>query len=293
MLCIFHIADHDGKGSAAIVKDMFPQTELFGLNHDMEIPYELIEQHDKIVICDIALPLDYMFELNDKIDLTWIDHHISVINEYESAMADGKHKAIKGIREVGSAALVLTWRYFHPDEKLPEGLRLLGLNDIYDLRDRRVRPFEMAMQINGINKPTDKIWKQIFDEQIDINEMVEKGKAIMSWVRNRNYRLVRSMAFESEYNGLKCICSNMAQGQSEFFDTLDNCRDYDVMVNFFMSKRNLWNITFYTYKQDVDVSKIAAEFGGGGHAKAAGASSLKELPDFLKNGKPWVKPQKS
>jgi nanoRNase/pAp phosphatase (c-di-AMP/oligoRNAs hydrolase) len=65
------------------------------------------------------------------------------------------------------------------------------------------------------------------------------------------------------------------------------------MVNFFMSKRNLWNITFYTYKQDVDVSKIAAEFGGGGHAKAAGASSLKELPDFLKNGKPWVKPQKS
>jgi nanoRNase/pAp phosphatase (c-di-AMP/oligoRNAs hydrolase) len=85
----------------------------------------------------------------------------------------------------------------------------------------------------------------------------------------------------------------MAQGQSEFFDTLDNCRDYDVMVNFFMSKRNLWNITFYTYKQDVDVSKIAAEFGGGGHAKAAGASSLKELPDFLKNGKPWVKPQKS
>lgn len=292
MLCIFHIADHDGKGSAAIVKDMFPETELFGLNHDMEIPYDLIEQHDKIVICDIALPIEYMFKLNDKIDLTWIDHHVSVINEYEQAMSDGKHKAIKGIREVGTAALVLTWRYFHPESKLPEGLRLLGLNDIYDLRDRRVRPFEYAMQLNGINKPTDKIWKQIFDEEVDINDMVEKGKAVMSWVRNRNYRLVRSMAFESEHNGLKCICSNMAQGQSEFFDTLDNCREYDFMVNFFMSKRNLWNLTFYTYKQNVDVSKIAAEFGGGGHAKAAGASSLKELPDFLKNGKPWVKPQK-
>ena len=159
--------------------------------------------------------------------------------------------------------------------------------------DRRVRPFEMAMQINGINKPTDKIWKKLFDGEIDINEMVEKGKAVMQWIRNRNYRLVRSMAFESEYKGLKCICSNMAQGQSEFFDTLENVRTYDFMVNFFMSKRNLWNITFYTYKNDVDVSKIAAEFGGGGHAKAAGASSLKELPDFLKNGKPWVKPIKT
>ena len=209
MLCIFHIADHDGKGSAAIVKDLFPEAELLGLNHDMDIPYELIEQHDKIVICDIALPVEYMFQLNEKIDLTWIDHHVSVINEYNEILAKGKYKPIKGIREVGKAALVLTWEYFHKDEKLPEGLRLLGLNDIYDLRDRRVRPFEMAMQINGINKPTDKIWKQIFDEEVDIDEMVEKGKAIMHWIRNRNYRLVRSMAFESEYKGLKCICSNM------------------------------------------------------------------------------------
>lgn len=289
MLCIFHIADHDGKGSAAIVKNLFPEAELLGLNHDMEIPYELIEQHDKIVICDIALPVEYMFQLNEKIDLTWIDHHVSVINEYNEILAQGKYKPIKGIRKVGKAALVLTWEYFHPEEKLPEGLRLLGLNDIYDLRDRRVRPFEMAMQINGINKPTDKIWKQIIAEEIDINQMVENGKAIMSWVKNRNYRLVRSMAFESEYKGYRCICSNMAQGQSEFFDSLDNIKEYDFMANFFMSKRNLWNITFYTYKNNVDVSKIAAEFGGGGHAKAAGASSLKELPNFLKCGKPWNK----
>ena len=29
--------------------------------------------------------------------------------------------------------------------------------------------------------------------------------------------------------------------------------------------------------------KIAATFGGGGHKKAAGASGLKKLPEFLKN----------
>ena len=83
MLCIYHIADHDGKGSAAIVKSKFPEIELMGLNHDMEIPYEEIEKHDKLVICDIALPVKYMLELNKKIDLTWIDHHVSVIKEYD------------------------------------------------------------------------------------------------------------------------------------------------------------------------------------------------------------------
>ena len=290
MLCIYHIADHDGKGSAAIVRSKFPETELMGLNHDMEIPYEEIEKHDKIVICDIALPVKYMLELNKTKDLTWIDHHVSVINEYDALIKSGEYEPIKGKREVGTAALVLTWQYFYPQKELPEGLRLLGLNDIYDLRDRRVRPFEYAVQTFGVNRPTDKIWTQIINNEVDIKEMVEKGNAILSWVRHRNYRLVRGMAFESEYKGLKCICSNMAQGQSEFFDSLDNQRDFDFMVNFFMNKKNKWNLTFYTYKNDVDVSKIAAEFGGGGHAKAAGASSLDELPEFLQNGKPWSKP---
>ena len=198
MLCIYHIADHDGKGSAAIVKRVFPDIELMGLNHDMEIPYEEIEKHDKIVICDIALPVKYMLDLNKKIDLVWIDHHVSVINEYDELMKSGEYEPIKGIRKVGTAALVLTWQYFYPDDPLPEGLRLLGLNDIYDLRDKRVRPFEYAIQTYGVNRPTDKIWSLIINNELDIKAVVEKGNAILSWVRNRNYRLIRGMGFENK-----------------------------------------------------------------------------------------------
>ena len=289
MLCIFHITDHDGKGSAAIVKSVYPEIELLGLNHDMEIPYAEIEKHDKIIICDFALPIKYMLELNKKIDLTWIDHHISVIKEYEELLKSGEYEPIKGIRRIGTAALVLTWEYYYPDKRLPEGLRLLGLNDIYDLRDRRVRPFEFALQSHGINRPTDKIWSLIMNDKFDIKAAVEKGNAILAWMRYRNYRLARGMAFESEYKGLKCICANMAQGQSAFFDSLENIKSYDFMVNFFMNKKNLWNLAFYTYKENVDVSQIAGDFGGGGHQKAAGASSLPELPDFLKSGIAWTK----
>lgn len=291
MLCIYHIADHDGKGSAAIVKSVYPETELMGLNHDMEIPYDEIKKHDKIVVCDISLPLDFMFELNEVADFTWIDHHISVIEQYEKAIADGNKKTLKGIRRVGTAAMVLTWEYFYPNKELPLGIKLLGLNDIFDLKDKRVRPFEYAMQALGVNRPTDKVWEELINETMDINAMVEKGKAILSYIRNRNFRLVRAQAFESQYNGLKCICANMPQGYSEFYDSLDNIKDYDMMVNFFMNKKNCWNLSFYTAKDNVDVSKIAEQFGGGGHAKAAGASSLKELPEFLRKGQMWVSPK--
>ena len=58
--------------------------EFFGLNHDMDLPLEEIKRHDKIIICDISLPMDLMFELNETKDLTWIDHHASMIEEYEN-----------------------------------------------------------------------------------------------------------------------------------------------------------------------------------------------------------------
>ena len=52
----------------------------------------------------------------------------------------------------------------------------------------------------------------------------------------------------------------------------------------FMNKKNLWNLSFYTYKDNVNVSELAASMGGGGHVKAAGASNLPELPEFLRKG---------
>lgn len=291
MLCIYHIADHDGKGSAAIVRSVYPEIELMGLNHDMEIPYEEIEKHDKIVVCDISLPVDFMFKLSKEKDFVWIDHHISVIEQYEDKLKSENLEPIKGIRRVGTAAMILTWEYFYPEKEIPLGIKLLGLNDIFDLKDKRVRAFEYAMQAIGVNRPTDKVWAELIEDTMDIDSMVEKGKAILSYIRNRNFRLVRAEAFVSEYEGYKCICANMPQGYSEFYDSLDNIKDYDVMINFFMNKKNCWNLSFYTAKDNVDVSKIAEKFGGGGHAKAAGASSLKELPDFLQKGKMWVSPK--
>lgn len=284
MLCIYHLADHDGKGSAAIVKRKFGNVEFFGLNHDMTVPKEEIEKHEDIIVCDISLPMDVMFDLNERKNLIWIDHHVSMIEEYEARIKKGA-KEIKGIRKNGTAAILLTWQYFFPDEEVPEGVKLLALNDLFDLRDKKVRPFEYAFQSLGVNKPTDKSWRDLFSGKINVDEMVKKGEAILSYIKNRNHRLCKAMSFESEYMGYRCICANMPQGYSEFYDGVKNIKEYDFMCNFFMNGKNAWNMSFYTAKEDVDVSKIAATFGGGGHKKAAGASGLKKLPEFLKYNK--------
>ncbi len=290
MLCIYHIADLDGKGSAAIVKYAHKDCELLGYNYDQEIPYDEIDKHDKIVICDISFPMEYMFKLHSEKDVTWIDHHASAIAQYDAYLEKAGGLGIKGLREIGKAAIELTWNYFFPDVAVPEGVHLLALNDLFDLRDKRVRPFEYAFQSLGVNRPYDRSWKDLFEGKTDIALMVEKGNAILSYIKHRDYRLVRNMAFEGTYNGLRYIAANMPQAGTDFFESLDNIKNYDFMVSFSLNKRNRWNLSFRSTTEAVDVSKIAAAFGGGGHKKAAGASGLVQLPEFLRVGiREWTK----
>lgn len=290
MLCVYHSADHDGKGSAAIVKYVYKDCDLLGYNYDQEIPYDEIAKHQDIIICDISFPMDYMFKLHNEKNLIWIDHHASAIALYEDYLKKEGGFGIKGLRETTSAAIELTWRYFLPEREVPEGVKLLALNDLFDLRDKRVRPFEFAFQAQGVNRPYEKIWKELFENRIDIPLMVEKGNAILSYIRHRDYRLVRNMAFEGKYKDLRFIAVNMPQAGSDFFESLDNIKNYDFMISFSLNKRSKWNLSFRTTKENVDVSQIAASLGGGGHKKAAGASGLSQLPDFLTtNVREWTK----
>ena len=120
--------------------------------------------------------------------------------------------------------------------------------------------------------------------------MVEKGKAILSYIKHRDYRLSRNMTFEGTFQGLRFLAANMPQAGSDFFDSLDNVENYDFLISFSLNKRSKWNLSFRTTKDHVDVSQIASTLGGGGHKKASGASGLDKLPDFLLNNvKEWTK----
>ena len=289
MLCLYHSADHDGKGSAAIVKYANKDCELIGFNYDGEIPYEEIKKHEDIVICDISFPMEYMFELNKTKKLVWIDHHASAIDAYEEFLKKD-FSPIPGNRSIKKAAIELTWEYFFPDKPVPLGVKLLALNDLYDLKDKRVRPFEYAFQAEGVNRPYERIWHELFEDKIDIPLMVEKGKAILSYIKHRDYRLVRNLAFEGTYKNYRFIAANMPQAGTDFFESLDNVANYDFYVSFTLNKKSKWNLSFRTTRDNVDVSEIASTFGGGGHKKASGASGLDELPDFLStNVRSWSK----
>lgn len=134
MICIYHSRDMDGWMSGAIVKLKYPDVESIGWDYGQPIPD--LSAHNKVIMCDISFPLANMDLIasgvsNVQNDFIWIDHHISAIKEC-SFEVDGKYIAgYGGIRDTKFSACELTWKYFFPDIKMPELVRLLGRYDCF------------------------------------------------------------------------------------------------------------------------------------------------------------------
>lgn len=286
-LCIYHVADFDGKGSAAIVRSIYPDCELLGHNHTYKIPLNKIKKYygKRIIICDISMPMDVMNEINENAELIWNDHHISTISVYEEWLKQGKIKEIKGNRNVENAAIKLNWQYFYPNKPIPKAVELFALYDVYQLINDDIMPFEYAMRAHGTCMPNDDMWKEIIDGTFDVEEKIEEGRHIKKFIDFDNIKTLKSIAFESEFEGYKCLCANQGFRSSTLFESKLNDNEYDFFCSFYMLDDNTWKLGFYTAKDNVDCSKLAGIFGGGGHKKASGTPSIPVLPEFLTNPK--------
>lgn len=138
--CIYHSIDLDGWMSAAIVEHWFSQQEVpnkqgedcntinfIGYNYGDPIPD--LSEYNKVIMCDISFPMEEMIKLWEKLgvnNMIWIDHHISAIKNIQ----DTKW-LWEGSQDTKFAACELTWKYFFPNEPMPEIVRLLGRYDCF------------------------------------------------------------------------------------------------------------------------------------------------------------------
>ena len=153
--CIYHSIDLDGWMSAAIVKHWFIKTnnpreinnhitfenhasiadcdtslDFIGYNYGQPIPD--LSEYDKVIMCDISFPKEEMSNVRGKKgnNFIWIDHHISAINDAKEIFKE-YYGSFNGLRDTKFAACELTWKYFFPNEPVPEIVRLLGRYDCF------------------------------------------------------------------------------------------------------------------------------------------------------------------
>ena len=280
--CFFHSADLDGHCSGAIVKYKFPKCELHGITYGYKFPFNIISKDDIVYMVDFSLqPVKEMIDLYNIVgkNLIWIDHHITAI---ENVYKENPELEFSGIRKNGTAACILTWNYLFPDKELPKTVELLGRYDVWDISEE-ILQFQYGFRTNPDTWPNkqDELWKQCFETNTSIYPILHIGKIILNYEQKQNEIYCRSCAFEITFEGLKALAVNKRLTSSQLFDSIWDNKKYDMMITFGIKKNGFWDVSFYSDKKDIDVSKIADKYGGGGHKGAAGCQ-FKELPkEFL------------
>lgn len=278
MICIYHNRDLDGFTSGAIVKLKYPETKMIGHDYGQAFNLGVIE-NEPVIMADISLPMEDMVKVAKASgwQLTWIDHHISAIKDYEQFVGNGE-TFCKAVLENGIAACEGVWKYLFPDRNMPETIKLLGEYDTWrnsckDRWENKILPFQFGMRVycNSVDSfPMELIECDNRDlELCMINPIISTGKAILEYQLQVNELQCKKAAFEVDFQGLRAICLNGGGFNSDVFKSVYDENKHDIMIPFQFDGKK-WTVSLYSTKDEVDCSVIAKANGGGGHKKAAG-----------------------
>jgi oligoribonuclease NrnB/cAMP/cGMP phosphodiesterase (DHH superfamily) len=139
VVCIYHSVDLDGWMSAAIVRlahtgdipKNLLHTDINFIGYNYGDPIPDLSEYERVILTDISFSALTMLKLNEELgpDFVWLDHHISAIRDVENA-----HENFilpNGLRDDKFAACELTWKWFFPNQPMPEIVRLLGRYDCF------------------------------------------------------------------------------------------------------------------------------------------------------------------
>jgi oligoribonuclease NrnB/cAMP/cGMP phosphodiesterase (DHH superfamily) len=277
--CLYH-NDMDGRCAAAVVRRALgPEVRLHATDYGENLPWEFIENSHRVVVVDFSLPLEDMQRIREHADLIWIDHHKTAITQLSSL------KEVSGIRNIGEAACVLAWKYFFPDIPVPLAVQYIGDRDIWRFAYEQTKPFSEGLFQENTHPMNDKIWGPLMEgDQALIRNLTERGKILLEARLRRLELTIRHHAFEITFEGHRALAIN--QRCSGDLGELIRRQGYEIGYCYYEEQQNDRLMTFVTlYSDQVDVSAIAAKFGGGGHEGAAGFSFERSGSPFPENAR--------
>jgi len=273
--------------------------------------------YDQIYIVDLSVDeLMARPELRDKI--VWIDHHKSAIEKWDDRKAPISGNPIPnfdGFRIDGVAACRLCWQWFafdkgphgdprtHPSDNYlptkqdfhdfnvaePELIRLAGMYDVWDHRDPDAKALQFGLRT---------LDKQGFDclvhyqfacgpaEQVDalyLKPVIKTGHAIKSYCDKQNDEYSAAFSHTIQFEGLTFCALNIGQsGNSDLVRGGLKPEHQAIFAWRYTGKEVLVSLYHAPGHEDLDLSKIAVKYGGGGHKGACGfRTTLVQLDSML------------
>jgi hypothetical protein len=216
-----------------------------------------------VFILDYSFEPDVMHALGRQARrITLLDHHISAQKRLQHIHLDCDCRLHF---DLGRSGAVIAWEYFHPGQPVPYLLQAVQARDLWTWDVPDARPFLAALDL----LPTEfAAWKAVLEQSEDERaRMVERG-----------------VAMEAKYDAL---CASIAEQPApiridgELGLMVNAPSDFASAVGSLLANKSgtfslIWRVDAQgrlkcslRSVKSFDVERLAARFGGGGHAQAA------------------------
>ena len=280
----FHHNDPDGILAAFwVYYFMGPDTDFIPMWYGKEFPFSEVKPKERVFIVDYSIEPEEMKKLlSITREVYWIDHHATAIDKYV-----GFPYEIKGLRDVDYAGCALTYYFLSAKAqcdsrvtwvdfigKEPKFCRLIASMDVRRFRsvEEKVlaQDFLKGLYLGDVSTDSN-VWRDLVCDKVSVSDIADKGRIIREYDDSRNKNRCSSLGFECEFEGYKCFAVNDSV-YTDYFDSVEK-EKYDIFIGFVFNGRT-WKYSlrsgFNSHNKDIDVSKIALKYGGGGHKYASG-----------------------
>jgi hypothetical protein len=265
-VCFYHAGCPDGFGAAwAVWRAWGDDARYLPRGHDDSLDARA-HLGDQVAFVDIAPPNDVLRELAvAAARVVVLDHHVSSRARFE---ADAElREAMRGhhvefdLRHCGA---VLAWRHFHPGADPPELLRYVEDQDLWLWKLPRSEEVNAAI---GSYPQSFADWEQLAATPVE--ELAREGEPILR-AQRREVETALRFAHPVQVGELRLEAVNALHRRSVIGHELARRAAFGHpagVVYRLVGERV--DVSLYSIG-DLDVSRLAARYGGGGHRNAAG-----------------------
>jgi oligoribonuclease NrnB/cAMP/cGMP phosphodiesterase (DHH superfamily) len=252
------------------------EVEYYPAKHNKPPPYKRIAKADRTYILDFCYPREDLIKINDMTQLQVIDHHKSA-----EATCHGLDFCEFDMDRSGAG---MSWDHFFPGVDRPWHVDYIETRDIWTWRWPTAKPVLAYLDTQPIGFET---YDKCHDGTIVFGQCVNRGEAILGYIEQYNKETVmagmRQITFQAPNGDIHFdipVVNTSHWGISELLHGIADGHPF--VLGYF--KRNDGKFQYsarVSDDSDFDVSKLASQFGGGGHAKASGftlENEIEELP---------------
>jgi hypothetical protein len=280
-LCFYHSGCPDGFGAAWSVRKAWGEDAWYvARGHEDRV--RMGDCEDALVaFVDIAPGRDELRELADVASqVVVLDHHVTARDRLTSDSSYVNELEEEGHLlhfDLGHSGSVLAWQYFHPENETPDLLRYVEDQDLWNW----ALPQSDAINAAISSYPREfEVWDRLASDPI--SKLADEGEPILRSNRMEVARRLdhaRPVALGTQRIEAVNASTNRAQIGHELAKRAAFGQEWGLVYR--VEGAELY-ATIYSIG-DLDISKVAMTYGGGGHKNASGFHVSLEswLADFI------------